>query len=260
MRPATVLRTALVIATLLTAVSLWIRIAALDQHDTPGFRDVRNPSGLAVAYRLFSVDDEANIPTWFSVILLAAIAATSLGIGVLQRSRRAPLHRYWLGLAAVFGYLSLDELSVVHEELIWQIGDLADSGGVFTHAWVVVGGPLVVVFALVYLRFLWRLPRHIAQLLVLSGALYVGGALGLEMAGGPHVGFNTTYVLLTGGEEFLEMVGAAVCLYTVMRYAWELLHGTEGAPAHPAPTAQRDVGGRNTANGSVTSSSGETNR
>lgn len=257
-RPATLLRTAVVTATLLTALSVWIRIAALDDHDEPGFPSTSR-SGLAVAYRLFSTDDEGNVPTWFSAMLLAAIAVTCLGIWLVLRARRAALRRYWAGLAAVFGYLSMDELATVHEELIWQLDHLSERGGAFTFPWVIVAAPLVVVFGLVYLRFLWLIPRRTAGLLVLAGVLYVGGALGMEVGGGSYVGFNLTYVWLTSLEEWLEMVGAGLCLYAVTAYARDLAPEPAGEAPPPAPVQRLD-GGRNTANGSVTSMAGETNR
>jgi hypothetical protein len=225
-RPATLLLTASVVATLLTALSVGIRLAALDEHTTLFVE--QPPSALAVAYRLFSTDDEGNVPTWFSAVLLVAIALVSSGIGVLLRARGGPLRWYWFGLAAVFAYLSVDELAMVHEELISQLEDLAAVGGALTFPWVVVAAPLVVVFVLVYTRFLWRLPRHIAVLLVAAGVLYVGGALVLEIVGAPYVGYNVTYVVLTSAEEWLEMVGAALCLYAAARYADELTRPAGG--------------------------------
>lgn len=239
-RPATLLTTAVAAATLLTALSVWIRLAALDQHET--LFTEQPPSGLAVAYRLFSTDDEGNVPTWFSAVLLAGIALVTLGISVVLRARSGPLRWYWAGLAAVFAYLSVDELAMVHEELTWQLEDLAEAGGVLSFPWVVVAAPLVAVFVLVYARFLWRLPRRIATLLVAAGVLYVGGALALEIVGAPHVGYNVPYVLLTSAEELLEMVGAALCLYTVARYAGELTHPAGGDPA--APVGSSAVGRR----------------
>jgi hypothetical protein len=244
-RPATLLITASLVATLLTALSVGIRIAALDEDETL-FTSVP-PSGLAVAYRLFSTDDEGNVPTWFSALLLAAVALISIGIAVVLRARGGPLRGYWIGLAAVFTFLSIDELAVVHEELIWQLEELAEAGGYLTFPWVVVAAPLVAVFVLVYARFLWRLPRHIALLLVASGVLYVGGALVLEVVGAPLVGYNLPYVLLTSGEELLEMFGAALCIYAVGRYADELVRPVAVAEATPC----RANGARDTAQGPV---------
>ncbi|WP_051515518.1 hypothetical protein [Candidatus Blastococcus massiliensis] len=189
-----------------------------------------------------------------------AIAVVSLGISLALRRRGAPLRWYWGGLAAVFAYLSIDELAQVHEEASRQLEGIAEPGGALHFPWVVVAAPLVAVFVLVYARFLWRIPRHIAVLLVLAGVLYVGGALGLEVGGGSFVGFNRTYVLLTSLEELLEMVGAALALYAVARYADETVRTDDAPPATAPRTDQRVDGGSTTAHGSVSSVSGGTAR
>ncbi|WP_040337016.1 hypothetical protein [Candidatus Blastococcus massiliensis] len=246
-RPATLLVTAAVVTLILTALSVWVRVTALDPVSDALFGQ-HPPTGFAVAYRLFDADGEGNVPAWFSVLLLAMTALFSLGVSSLLRDRGAPLRRYWTGLAAVFLYLSVDELAMVHEELMPRLEQVVEAEGALTFSWVVVAAPLVAVFVLVYARFLWRLPRDTAALLVLAGALYVGGALGLEVVGGMVLDevkvVNLAYVLVTSAEEFLEMAGAALALYTVARYARSLMQDADG--------------GLIPANGSVTSISGET--
>lgn len=281
-RPATLFLTAAVLTAVLTALSVWVRVTALDPDSSDLFGQ-DPPTGFAVAYRLFDADREGNVPTWFSAVLLVGIALLSLGASTLLRDRGAPLRWYWLGLAVVFTYLSLDELAGVHEELIPRLSLVVEARGALTYPWTIVAAPLVAVFALVYARFLWKLPLRTAGLLLLAGAVYVGGALGLEAGGGLIVDedgeITLPYVLVTSAEEFLEMIGAALCLYAVADYARTLVHrpgpgaGTHADPhAHAdgaraatpadarAPEAQWPDGGRNTANGSVTSSAGEANR
>lgn len=240
-RPATLLVTSAVTAILFTAVSLGIRLAALDQHGSEGI-SLDSTSGLAIAYRLVSTDDEGNLPTWFSAMLLACVALVSLGVSVVARAREGSLHRYWAGLAVIFGYLSLDEFTRLHEELIWQLDGLAQGGGYLAHPWVVVAAPLVVLFVLAYARFLLRLPRSIARLLVAAGVLYVGGALGLEIAGAPIVGFNVGYILITSAEELLEMLGAGLCLYAVARHGDELTRSGEPAWSDELTRNAEDAG------------------
>ncbi|MGY2128320.1 hypothetical protein [Blastococcus sp. SYSU DS0617] len=257
MRPATLLVGALAVTSVLTALSLWIRLLALDP-ERPVFIVGQKPTAFDSAYRLLNADGEGNVTTWFSTVLLFSIALVCLGVGMLLRARSAPLRRYWLGLALVFGYLSVDELAWLHEELIPRMDGIVEAEGAFTFPWVVVAAPLVILFAVVYAGFLWKLPRRTAALFVLAGLLYVGGALGLEAVGGlfygDDLGANVAYVLVTTVEECLEMIGAALFLYAVARYAEREMR------AGRAPDDQRADGGRNTANGSVTASSGVTNR
>lgn len=269
-RPATLLVTAAALTSVLTALSVWVRVRALDPDSSALFGQ-DPPTAFAVAFRLFDADSEANVPTWFSVAMLLMIALISLGITTLLRDRGAPLHRYWAGLAVVFAYLSLDELAGMHEELIPRLSLVVEARGALTYPWIIVATPLVVAFALVYSRFLWRLPRRTAGLLLLAGALYVGGAIGLEAGGGLIVDedgrITLGYVLATSAEELLEMAGAALCLYAVADYARSLTEGHSGTSSPRGPIdgsdGQRADGSRTTANGSVTSvtsSSGEANR
>lgn len=257
-RPATLLWTTVAVASGLTALSAWVRLLIvysdepLDEHAYP-------PPLRTVAHRLLSADGEGNVPAWFSTGLLGMIALVSLGIAVALRARHAADHRHWAGLAAVFAFLSLDELAGIHEELIPALGRVMETDGVLTFPWVLVAAPLVVVFAVVYAPFLRRLPRRTAGLLLLAGGLYVGGALALEMVSGTvfeeNRGWNGPYVLVTSAEELLEMLGAAVCLYAVADFAARLGLSPGARADDRAPD-----GGRNTANGSVTSSSEEAKR
>jgi predicted permease len=85
------------------------------------------------------------------------------------------------------------------------------------------------IFSLLYLRFLFALPRRIQALFVLAGGLYVIGGLGLEMLSW-HYRFplydpeNTeasrdlTYLMITHVEELLEMLGVAVFMYALLSY------------------------------------------
>jgi hypothetical protein len=59
-------------------------------------------------------------------------------------------------------------------------------------------------------------------MLILAGAIYVGGALGMEMAAGVYDerhGYNTaTTAVLSTIEETMEMVGLVVFIHALMQY------------------------------------------
>jgi len=65
----------------------------------------------------FNLDKEANIPTWFSTVLLFSVSLTSLIIHILGRDIEsdASWHSFWLGFSAVYCFLSLDEAARIHE-------------------------------------------------------------------------------------------------------------------------------------------------
>lgn len=90
--------------------------------------------------------------------------------------------------------------------------------------WVPVGIVAVVVVALCYTKFLLALPRRSLMLFVLSGAVYISGSVGVEIAGALHVirrgrSQDLVYVALYTIEETLEMAGIALFLFALLKYA-----------------------------------------
>jgi hypothetical protein len=172
--------------------------------------------------RQFHLNQEANIPTWYSVsTLLFASLLLSL-IGLTKYRLRDPYTAHWLCLAAIFLYLSADEGSRLHEmsEVLYPRSHYS---GLFYYPWVIGGALVVLVIGLSYIKFVLRLPAGIRGLVILAGLLYVGGALGME---GVQAAFeeghgykNLSYDLMTGIEEVSEMAGIAVFIYALMRYA-----------------------------------------
>jgi hypothetical protein len=93
------------------------------------------------------------------------------------------------------------------------------TGGPFHYAWSVLGVVFVLAFALVYLPFVLRLESSTRRLFIVSGGLYVGGALGMELVQGWHdglYGINGTTALITTVEEVLEMLGIVVFIYALL--------------------------------------------
>jgi len=75
---------------------------------------------------------------------------------------------------------------------------------------------------LAYLPFLAHLPTKTRWLFITAGALYAGGALGMEMVAGFYRSLywekDALYVMQTIVEEFLEMTGIVVFVYALMSY------------------------------------------
>lgn len=62
----------------------------------------------------FDLDAEANIPTWFSTVLLFAISMSSILIYRLSPKDR-PAQSFWLIFSLIYGFFSLDEAARIHE-------------------------------------------------------------------------------------------------------------------------------------------------
>jgi hypothetical protein len=186
------------------------------------------------AVPLFYLGGEANIPTWFSAAQALACAIVLAVIAVIKRQQGAPFVAHWAGLAAGFVYLSLDEAAGIHERLGPPMSGVArllsdTAGGWFVYlarvpgfSWTLPAAAAVAILAATYLPFLLALPRNTRVLSLIAGAMFVGGAIGVELAGARHVALwgsqNPQYVALVTLEETLEMGGAALFLCTLLSY------------------------------------------
>lgn len=172
--------------------------------------------------RMLNFEGELTIPAWYSSLLLLLCAILLALAWRVRRGGTDRFRRYWGALAVIFCFLALDEAVAIHEQLIDPVRNALDTGGAFLHAWVIPYGIAGLVLLLVYRPFLLALPRRTLHLMVASGALYVGGAVAVEMIGGyvwdrnPERGIPIIAIMAL--EETLEMVGLALFAYTLLDY------------------------------------------
>jgi hypothetical protein len=176
---------------------------------------------------LLDAGQESTIATFYSVFLwrLCALLLMFIAIGNFRHGKADA--RRWMGLSAIFVYLSADEASSLHEQLI-GISRAAvarlnlDSSGLFYHAWVVPVGLAVLLLFFAYLPFLRRLPRETALWMLFSGVLFVSGALGLEMVGGTIVTFarenDALRLSVETLEELLEMLALSFFAFSLTQH------------------------------------------
>lgn len=181
--------------------------------------------------KTFNLNLETNVPTWFSSVLLfvnALLLALIAGSTLHTRDR---WRYYWCGLALIFLYLSMDEAAMFHDRTTRYVRAFFDLSGAFYYAWVVPAMACLAVFGFLYFRFLLALPRRSKWLFVAAAALYVGGALGMEMISAsyntsvghvyqdtPLSGVDLTHDLIGLIEESLEMLGMVVFFYALADY------------------------------------------
>ena len=170
--------------------------------------------------RSFDLDQEGNLATWFSVAVLF-LNAVVLGAVALTR-RGAHGGRAWAGLFVLLLAMSAEEAAGLHEMTVLPLRRLLHADGLLYYTWVVPGAVLVICVAAVYLPFVLRLPARTRNLFLLSGFVYVGGAIGLEMIGGRHAALHGDdtlgYKLVAQAEEMMEMAGQVVLLYALLDY------------------------------------------
>ena len=194
--------------------------------------------GLWGVTRLFDINEENNIPTWYSSIQLLLCSALLGLIAAVKYQHRDRYAKQWKGLSIIFLLLSIDETSSIHELLI-PTGKVIDGSGFLYFFWVVPGMLFVLSLALIYWKFLTHLPFRTRMLFLISGAIFVPGAIGMEMLGAKFFVMNSdvsfmdsasgwkgmTMALILAIEEFLEMVGVTVFLYALLSYAASELEG-----------------------------------
>jgi len=119
-----------------------------------------------VAWQMFDLGSECNLPTWYASILwfLAALAA----VGCYAVRAGSPLQRrhdkLWLLIAAAFLVASADEVASVHEEVGSYLQGEASGLGLSSvvsaaspHSpWIIFYAPFLVAFAVFLVAFLWQ--------------------------------------------------------------------------------------------------------
>lgn len=176
--------------------------------------------------RLLDMDREANIPSFYSMTVILANAILLTLIGALHRRHRHPNTWFWLFLAGVFVFLAYDEAFSVHEEIGSILSQVFGKRGGGRLSWVIAGFAFVAVIAVASVRFLSRLQPRTRKLMIASGAIFVTGALGLEVLGGlryervsaASANTDPVYLAMVTVEESLEMLGMALFSYALLHH------------------------------------------
>lgn len=156
----------------------------------------------------FDLDEEESFGTWFNSGLLFLSAVLLIHWARVLRARDQAWHRWWKLLGVGFCILSLDEVVGMHE---WLNSMLEDTDW----TWTMVGFPILVLVGLAYAPFLWYYRWRTGLLMILAGALYGGGAVGVEHFTDSDVN-SLHYNMWTALEEGMEILGVIVFIYTLL--------------------------------------------
>jgi len=172
------------------------------------------------------VDDENNIPTLFSVLLLALAALCVALVAVLAKKHGAPDVWRWALLSAGFLYLAFDDGLSLHERLRVPIRALLGISSFSTSYsyWILRGLAVVLFLIAVFGKFLRRLPAKTRYTFLLAALLYLGGAVGFDLIGMAYSrvhGGNLMYSMIATVEESLEMAGVILFIYAILAYIAE---------------------------------------
>lgn len=154
------------------------------------------------ALQLFDVNEEHNLPTWFSGFNLG-ISTLFLWLISREKKRLADTQSTrWFVLFVGFFYLFVDEIAGLHETV----------NSIMEPSWAWGGLVIVLIVGVYFIPFLRSLPARTLRQFVTAGAVFVGGAVIMELVGEPIDGDSLAYAMSTWVEEGMEMFG--VILFT----------------------------------------------
>jgi hypothetical protein len=212
----------------LTAIAVLLIIVSFALQIT--FGDSKS-SNVIKFVRMFYVDVEGNIPSWFSVVLLFGAALLFIVIGMYRRHHFLKDNTGWLLMGALFTYLSLDEGAELHEKLIGPMRSLLGAGGILYFAWIIPGIIVLLILAWYFRPFVTHLPGKIRRGFLVAVVIYLVGALGSEMVGGllyQNLGQdNPLYYVQSHIEELLEMTAVILLIYILLTEAILLIPGID---------------------------------
>jgi MFS family permease len=175
-------------------------------------------------YSRFFFDQEANIPTYFSSVILLMAGALLALIASMKKLIGDRWTMHWKILAVGFVLMSVDESAVLHEMFNKPLAKLGSFSGYLAFGWVLMGMAIALLLAVTYSRFLWALPAAVRRGFVMSAVIFLGGALGTEMVGArlaidPEVGTaSLAYMMLVTIEESMEMLGIILFISVLVNY------------------------------------------
>ena len=172
---------------------------------------------------MFDLDDETNLPSFFSTVILFIASLLLALITVLNKKRNDLYVWKWAILSLGFLFLAFDEVASIHERLGRPMRNLlgTEQLGIFHFAWVIPGIAVVGFLAIFFLKFIFYLPSKTRFNFLLAGFLYVGGAIGFELIGGSYTeahGRDVIYMMLSTTEESLEMGGIIFFIWSLLVY------------------------------------------
>lgn len=198
---------------------------------------------------LFDLDLESNLPTFYNCLLFFACAGLFLAHSRMLNVKQ----RYgWLVMTGAFTFLGLDEGSQIHEKFMLVTLRLLNHGqtngsdlGWLYYAWVLPYGIAAALLVLILTKWMLALDNDTRRGLIISGFVYVVGAVFMEMYSGRvaehfspadlppgamdhlpcevypanscHLYTNLRYIAAYTLEETLEMAALVICAYTLMK-------------------------------------------
>ena len=201
----------------LSAIAFFLLVAHLITIWMPYIFEGFDHGLVRMFFSLFFIDGEGNLPALYSTLLFLLTAGLFLMVAKAA-GRAGDSRRIWLVLAILFVFLALDESLSIHERLIDPLRATWNMTGYFYYAWIIPYGIGVLLLSIFAFPVFWRMPKGIRFWFGLSAAVYLSGAIGLEMISGKYLVMKNenkdiVWILMVTLEETLEMAGLIILTY-----------------------------------------------
>jgi hypothetical protein len=167
-------------------------------------------------FQLFDVGHEANVPTYFSVLLFFILAILSWLIGVFEKGAGKNILP-WVFTMILFLFLGLDELASLHEQLTYHTQKLLNTSGFLAFAWTIPYLIALAILSIFYIPFIWKLKY--GKIIFLGAFIFILGAVGFEMVGSYFYDTqgvtSAGFIISSSIEEILEISGLLVAIYAL---------------------------------------------
>lgn len=173
---------------------------------------------------LFNTITEKNLPSLFSSLQLLFSGFLLWNIYNIDVIKNSSIKIYWKSLAIIFYFLAFDEWITVHDTIGKPFSKLfGETGNLF--GWTLLYIIILMIFFIWSLKFLKHLGPKIASLFIISGILFLSGAVGFEvlakdsMQATLNIQFTPYQLSIIGLiEESLEMLGIFLFNLTLFNY------------------------------------------
>lgn len=170
----------------------------------------------------FNLDTEANIPTFFSAMLLLCAGGLFFTVALHKKAVRDAFTWQWVLLSLIFVYLAFDEATEIHGLVMRPFNSLFHFSGIFHFSWIVLGLLLLAVAGVYFLKLYSSFSPVFKRRFLEAAFVFISGLLGMEMVSGAYADSygenNITYELLTTIEEILEMAGIILLIRALLLY------------------------------------------
>jgi hypothetical protein len=178
---------------------------------------------------VFSLGRESSIPTWYNSIVLFILAVLTAIITLGEVADKRRFTRQWGWLSLIFLAMSMEEVAAIREFVLTaRIRDLLHTSGIFYYAWVIPGMVLVLLFFVLYVNFILKLPRFVRLMFIIGAFVYVAGVIGVELLESythnvlpPSLLQTRLSQIIEVAEEVCEIGGVIILIYAMLVYIWE---------------------------------------